>query len=68
MPTAAAHRQANHRERRRRGLRCVTVEILNREVEELVQRGLLAEGAQGSRLAVVEAIHRLFDQTLGRAT
>ena len=35
--------------------------------DELVRRGLLAEGAQGSRQAIIEAVHRLFDQTLGRA-
>jgi len=66
MPATCAYRQAQHRERRRRGLRCLTIEIRGQEITELVRRGLLADGDQGSRQAVVEAVHRLLDQTLGR--
>ena len=65
MPSTSAHRQTQHRERRRRGLRCLTIEIRSQEITELVRRGLLADGDQGSRQAVVGAVHRLLDQTLG---
>lgn len=60
----SAHRQATHRERRRRGLKCVTVEIRDREITELVRRGLLAEADQGRRAVIAEALHRHLDATL----
>jgi hypothetical protein len=60
----SANRQSLHRERRRRGLKCVTVEIRNQEIIELVRRGLLAEADQGRRAAIAEALHRFMDEKL----
>jgi hypothetical protein len=59
MPSSAA-RQRLHRERRRRKLRCITLDIRAQEVTEL----LLAPTDQGSRTAIGEALHRHLDQTL----
>ena len=39
--SAAAERMRAHRERRRQGLRCVAVQLREREVDVLIQQGLL---------------------------
>jgi hypothetical protein len=65
-PSPGALRMSRFRDRRRRGLHCVTLQIWEREIEALVRRGLLAPGKQGDRLAIVEAMHRLLDVTLLR--
>jgi hypothetical protein len=36
----AAERMRRHRQRRRDGLRCLTVELRDREIDELIRRGL----------------------------
>src|ERR1700730_4178349 len=40
--SAGARRMARHRDRRRKGLRCITVEIWGAEIDALVRRGRLA--------------------------
>lgn len=67
MHSAVAQRQATHRERRRRKLKCVLIEIRDGEIGVLVGRGLLAPTDQGSRTAIAEALHRHLDATLSGA-
>jgi hypothetical protein len=62
--SAAAERMRAHRERRRKGLRCVTIELLAAEVDELVRRGLLPIEARNDENAVVKALHHHLDRTL----
>ena len=64
-PSRAAERMRLHRERRRRGLRSVTIEVRDSEVHTLVARRLLAPEEQGDRRALRRAIHKLLDVTLG---
>ena len=61
----AAARMRLHRERRRRGLRCVTIELRRTEVATLIARRLLAPEEQGDGRALRRAIHKLLDVTLG---
>ena len=63
-PSAAAARMRAHRERRRNGLRCVTVLLRATEVDELVRRGLLASETRNDENAIVEALHGHLDRTL----
>jgi hypothetical protein len=65
-PSRAAERMRLHRERRRRGLRCVTIEVRRSEVDRLIERRLLAPEEQGDGRALRRAIHKLLDVTLGR--
>jgi hypothetical protein len=47
-----------HRERRRSGLRCFTLEIRAQEIDVLVQRGLLSPDARNQPYAVIMALYR----------
>jgi hypothetical protein len=64
MRSAAAERMRAHRERRRQGLRSVAIQIREREIEVLIQRGLLKADARNNVRAIGEAIHAHFDKTL----
>ena len=62
--SAAAERMRAHRERRRSGLRCFTLQIRAREIDVLVQRGLLSPDARNQPYAVIMALYRHLDETL----
>jgi hypothetical protein len=62
--SAAAQRMRDHRERRRAGLRCVTVQVFEKEIEALVSRGLLEADARNDGRAVREALHKHLGRTL----
>jgi hypothetical protein len=61
----AAERMRLHRERRRHGLRCVTIELRETEIDELVRRGLLKPETRNDPEAIVGAIYAHLDRTLG---
>lgn len=65
-PSAAARRMRLHRERRRRGLRCLVVEVRASELEALVRRGFLRAETRNSARAIKEALYAFLDRTLGR--
>ena len=65
--TQAAERMRLHRERRRRGLRCVMIELRETEVDALVSGGLLEHETRNDRNAVLKALYRHFSRTLGPA-
>jgi hypothetical protein len=60
----AAERMRLHRERRRRGLRCLMIELRETEVDALIHMGLLRAEARSSLSAVRDALYDHFDQTL----
>jgi hypothetical protein len=64
-PTAPALRMRRHRERRRRGLRCLTVELRDREIDALVRRGLLTAETRNVVLEINAAFYKFLDLTLG---
>ena len=45
-----------HRERRRQGTRCVTVDVSQSELDALVVRGYLSEGERDNGIALKKAI------------
>jgi DNA-binding GntR family transcriptional regulator len=61
----AAQRMRHHRERRRLGLRCVTVQVFEKELDTLIHRGLLEANARNDPYAVREALHKHLSRTLG---
>ena len=63
-PSAAALRMRRHRERRRDGLRCMTIELRETEVTALVRKGFLNEEARNNRRAVISAFYGFLDRTL----
>jgi len=50
-----------HRERRRVGLTPLTIEIYDKEVDDLVDHGLLPAGERNDRAAVAQAVGRVLD-------
>jgi hypothetical protein len=62
--TPAAERMRLHRERRRRGLRCLMLELRETEVEELIRGGLLEQGTRNDRNAVLKALYGHLNRTL----
>jgi hypothetical protein len=63
-PSAPAVRMRRHRERRRRGCRCLTVELRDSEIEALIRRGLLNSETRNSTRAIAEALYRFLDRNL----
>jgi hypothetical protein len=63
-PSAAALRMRRHRERRRDGLRCLTIELRETEVAELVRQGFLQKDARNDPQALSNAFYRFLDRTL----
>jgi hypothetical protein len=62
--SAAAERMRRHRERRREGLRCLTIELRETEMDALVRMGLLRPEMRNDANAVIEALYAHFDRTL----
>jgi hypothetical protein len=60
----AAKRMRRHRKRRREGLRCLTVELRDSEVDILVCKALLSPEMRNDKNAITRALHEYFDQTL----
>jgi hypothetical protein len=63
--SAAAERMRLHRERRRNGMRCLTIELRETEIEALIRRGLLKSETRNDPSAVTKALYAHLDGTLG---
>jgi hypothetical protein len=62
---SAAERMRRHRERRQVGLRCITIQVWDREIETLIRRGLLKAGMRNDLHEIREALYVHLDRTLG---
>jgi hypothetical protein len=63
--SAAAERMRLHRERQRQGLRCVTVELRETEIDTLIKRELLKSEMRNDPYEIREALYAHLDRTLG---
>ena len=63
----SACRMRLHRARRQNGLRCITVELREREINSFVAKGLLPSDSRGERAAIRKALYAYLDGTLGRS-
>jgi hypothetical protein len=61
----AAERMRLHRERRRNGMRCLTIELRETEIDVLVCMGLLRADMRNDPNAIYEALYAFFDAKLG---
>ena len=61
---ATADRVRRHRERRGRGMRCLTIEIHDREIDALVGHGLLDDGERDNTRAILAALREYLGNTL----
>jgi SOS response regulatory protein OraA/RecX len=60
--SAAAERMRRHRQRRREGLRSLTIELREAEIDALIRSGFLERGSRNDANAVTEALYRVFDR------
>jgi hypothetical protein len=63
--SAAAERMRLHRERRRNGMRCLTIELRETEVDALIREGLLKSETRNDPSAVSDALYAFLDGTIG---
>jgi hypothetical protein len=62
--STSAARMLRHRERRRRGLRFLGIELREREIEALIRRGQLHPDDRANSAAVRKALYGFLDQYL----
>ena len=65
--SAAAERMRRHRERRRKGLRCLLIQLRETEIDTLICRGLLKPETRNDPRAIRKAFYTFLDGTLGAA-
>jgi hypothetical protein len=56
-PSPAAARMRLHRDRRKRGLRCLTIELRETEIDVLVGKGLLTSETRHDAGTVCDALY-----------
>jgi hypothetical protein len=61
----AAERMRRHRERRRDGLRCLTIELRETEIDALARRGFLKADARNDLRSIEMALYEFLERTLG---
>jgi len=54
-----------HRERRRKGLRCLTIELRETEIDALVRNGFLKVDARNDLRSIETALYEFFERALG---
>jgi hypothetical protein len=62
--SAAAERMRRHRERRREGLRCLTIELRETEIEALIRKGMLKADARNDPYAIEMALYEFLERAL----
>ena len=62
--SSSAARMLRHRERRRKGLRFLGIELREREIEALIRRGQLHADQRANSAAVRRALYGFLDQYL----
>jgi len=65
--SAAAERMRLHRERRRKGLRCLVIELRETEIDALIREGLLRHEMRNDPGAICGALYAYLDRSLGAA-
>jgi hypothetical protein len=60
----AAQRMRRYRDRRSKKIRCLTIELRETEIDELIRKGLLNREMRNNLNAITDALHCFLDQTL----
>ena len=67
-PSPAADRMRRHRERRREGLRCLWIEVREKEIDALMCKGLLKPETRHDQNAIADALYDYLERTLDPLT
>jgi hypothetical protein len=62
----ATARQARHRDRRKRGIALIRVEVFEHEIDALIRRRLIDAERRFDRSEIRAGLYKLFDSTIGR--
>ena len=62
--SAAAERMRLHQERRRKGLRCLTIELRETEIDALARNGFLKADARNDLRSIEIALYEFLERTL----
>jgi hypothetical protein len=60
----AAERMRRHRERRREGLRCLTIELRETEIDALARNGFLETDARNDLPSIEMALYEFFERSI----
>jgi hypothetical protein len=63
-PLSAAERMRAHRQRRRDGMRCLTLEIRDGEIDALIRKKMLKADARNDQHAIRNALYAHLERTL----
>jgi hypothetical protein len=63
----AAERMRRHRQRRRDGLHCLSVELRETEIDALIRMGLLSGDNRRDHAAIRDALYAFLDNALDKA-
>jgi hypothetical protein len=61
----AAERMRLYRERRRSGLRCLSIELRETEIDALIRKGLLKSEMRNDTAEIIDALYAHLDRTFG---
>jgi hypothetical protein len=61
LTSCAADRMRRHRQRRRDGLRCLTIELRETEIDALISKALLQESDRDDVNAINKALYQFLD-------
>jgi len=61
---SSTERMRIHRQRFKRGLKCVLIEVRDSEIKELIRRGFITETDSASQYSLRHALHNFLDQHL----
>jgi hypothetical protein len=60
----AAERMRLHRERRKSGMRCLTIELRETEIDALIREGFLKPDTRNDTSEIIDALYALLDHEL----
>ena len=63
--STAAERMRAHRQRRREGLRCLTIELRETEIDALARKGFLKADARNDPNSIQMALYEFLEHALG---
>jgi hypothetical protein len=64
LPSPAAARMRLHRERKKKGMRCVILELRETEIDALIKKGFLKSDARNDTETIIDALYSYFDREL----
>jgi hypothetical protein len=65
LPRSLAAERMRRRERRREGLRCVTIELRQTEIDALARNAFLKSDARNDLYSIEMALYQFLERTLG---